>query len=76
MKTTLDIPEELLIEAMEIAGVRTKRDAVLCALQDFKRRARLRELTARLGKSKTFMAFDELMELREREKPGKPKRGR
>lgn len=65
MKTTLDIPEELLAEAMRAGGARTKREAVLRALEDFNRRARLRKLADRLGKSETFMDFDQLMNLRE-----------
>ncbi len=75
MKTTLDIPEDLLAEAMKAAGTTTKRDAVLRALEDFNRRERMRKLTDRLGRSETFMAPDELTELRSRglPRPGKAK---
>ena len=66
LKTTLDIPEEMLAEAMKICGARTKREAVLRALDDFNTRAKLRKLSERLGHSKTFMDFDELMKLRVR----------
>jgi Arc/MetJ family transcription regulator len=72
MKTTLDIPEDLLAEAMAVAGVRTKREAVVQALEDFNRRAKLRTLARRLGRSKTFMDFEELMRLRARETSGIP----
>ncbi len=72
MKTTLDIPEDLLAEAMRASGVRTKREAVLRALEDFNRRFKLRKLVDRLGRSTTFMDFDELMKQRERELPGRP----
>ncbi|HEX5176714.1 MAG TPA: type II toxin-antitoxin system VapB family antitoxin [Chthoniobacteraceae bacterium] len=64
MKTTLDIPEKLLAETMKAAGATTKRDAVLRALEDFNRRARLRKLTERLGRSETFMSPEELHALR------------
>lgn len=67
MKTTLDIPEKLLADAMKAAGVATKRDAVLRALEEFNRRDRLRKLAGRLGSSDTFMSPEELSELRERE---------
>lgn len=67
MKTTLDIPEKLLAEAMKAAGATTKRDAVMRALEEFNRRDRLRKLTERLGSSDTFMSPDELSELRGRE---------
>ena len=64
MKTTINIPEKLLAEAMKAAGATTKRDAVLRALEDFNRRARLRKLTERLGRSETFMSPEELQTLR------------
>jgi hypothetical protein len=67
MKTTLDIPAQLLDEAMEVSGARTKREAVLRALEDYNRRAKLRVLARRLGRSTTFMSFDDLMKLRARE---------
>jgi Arc/MetJ family transcription regulator len=75
MKTTLDIPEDLLSEVMQASGSRTKREVVLRALEDFKSRAKLRILAGRLGRSKTFMGFDELMKLREQELPKKPNAG-
>ena len=64
MKTTINIPEKLLAEAMKATGATTKRDAVLRALEDFNRRARLRKLTERLGRSETFMSPEELQTLR------------
>jgi Arc/MetJ family transcription regulator len=66
MKTTLDIPEKLLTEAMKATGATTKRDAVMRALEEFNRRGRLRKLTERLGRSDTFMSPEELRELRSR----------
>lgn len=69
MKTTLDIPEDILNEAVRVSGARTKREAVLRALEEMNRRARLARLVARLGNSETFMDFDELMKLRELEMP-------
>ena len=69
MKTTLDLPPDLLDEAVRISGGRTKREAVIRALEEFTRRAKLAQLADRLGDSETFMSFDELMERRENEKP-------
>ncbi len=64
MKTTLDIPERLLADAMKASGATTKRDAVMRALEEFNRRDRLRKLTERLGSSDTFMSSDDLSKLR------------
>ena len=69
MKTTLDIPSDLINEAMRLTGARTKRAAVLAALDDFSRRGRMREMAMRLGNSETFMAATDLETLRLQEKP-------
>jgi len=69
MKTTLDIPNNLLDEAMRVSGAKTKRAAVLAALGDFARRGRMRVLADRLGDSVTFMTSTQLHSLRVRETP-------
>jgi Arc/MetJ family transcription regulator len=69
MKTTLDIPSGLLSEAMRLAGAKTKRAAVLAALDDFSKRGRMREMAMRLGDSETFMSAVDLETIRLQEKP-------
>ena len=64
MKTNLDIPSGLINEAMRLAGAKTKRAAVLAALDDFSRRGRMREMAMRLGNSDTFMTAVDLETLR------------
>jgi len=49
MKTTIDIPDEALADAMRFTGAKTKREAVVNALEDFNRRQRVRELCATFG---------------------------
>jgi Arc/MetJ family transcription regulator len=49
MKTTIDIPDDDLSEAMRLTGAKTKREAVLAAIRDFNRRRRLAELTRHAG---------------------------
>ena len=44
MKTTIDIPELELKEAMHIAGAKTKREAVLAALREYNARHRMAAL--------------------------------
>lgn len=41
MKTTLDIPEQTLEEVIRFTGAKTKREAVVTALEDFNRRRRV-----------------------------------
>ena len=67
MKTTIDIPEKELEDAMRFTGATTKRDAVVTALRDFNRRQRMAALTKHFGTSATFMTHAELMKLRRAE---------
>lgn len=50
-KTLLDIEEDLLDEARQLAKVRTKREAVEVALREFVRRRRADNLASAAGKS-------------------------
>lgn len=59
MKTTIDIPEDELKEAMEALGVRTKREAVLTALRELNRRRRMARLVKYSG-TMDFPTNDEL----------------
>jgi Arc/MetJ family transcription regulator len=65
MKTTIDIPEKELKEAIRITGAKTKRDAVVQALRDFNKRHRLAELSKMLGTFKDFMSQEDLKAMRE-----------
>ncbi|MGH8143820.1 MAG: type II toxin-antitoxin system VapB family antitoxin [Steroidobacteraceae bacterium] len=44
MKTTVDIPEKALADAMRFAGAKTKREAIVTAIEDYNRRKRMAEL--------------------------------
>ena len=54
---------------MRYAKVKTKRGAILAALEDYNRRQRMAELVAFSGTCKELITFDELMEVRERDLP-------
>ena len=60
MKTTIDIPEDELSDAMRFTGVKTKREAVVTALADFNRRQRMAELVEYAGTCPGMMTVDEL----------------
>lgn len=64
MKTTIDIPEEELREAIRHTGARTKREAVVTALAEFNRRRRLAKLVERFGTFEHFLSHDDLQRLR------------
>jgi Arc/MetJ family transcription regulator len=65
MKTTLDIPEGELQEAIRHTGAKTKRDAVVIALSEFNRRRRLQRLVEKFGTLDKFMTQEELRQMRE-----------
>ena len=69
MRTTIDLPREIVDEAMKATGAKTMREAVMHALEEVNRRARLARLANELGDSDTFMSSEELTKLRAMETP-------
>ena len=49
MKTTVDIPENELRDAMRFTKAKTKREAVVSVLEEFNRRRRMAELVRYAG---------------------------
>ena len=65
MKTTIDIPDKSLLEAIKHTGAKTKRAAVVTAVDEFNRR-RLAEMAERLhGSCPGFMSQDALKRMRQ-----------
>ncbi len=64
MKTTIDIPEDELRDAMRFTQARTKREAIVTVVADFNRRRRMAELAKRAGSCKDMMSVDELRQAR------------
>ena len=65
MKTTIDLPEEALAEAMKHTKAKTKTEAVSLAVAEFNRRERMAALTRHLGTFKDFMTQADLRRMRE-----------
>jgi len=66
MKTTIDIPEKVLADTIKYTGAKTKREAVVGAVEDFNRRHRLAALAKRLrGSMPNFMTQEDLKVMRE-----------
>jgi Arc/MetJ family transcription regulator len=49
MRTTLDLPEELIEEARRLLGFKSKTDTVILSLRELVRRKRIEELKERMG---------------------------
>ena len=61
MKTTIDIPDDELRDAMRFTKAKTKREAVVKVLVEFNRRRRMAELVKYAGTfSDAFPANDEI----------------
>ena len=66
MKTTIDIPAKVLSEAIKHTHARTKREAILTAVERFNKLKRLEALNARIrGRFKDFMPQTDLKAMRE-----------
>jgi len=63
MKTTVDIPEEELRDALKYAKAKTKREAIVTALVEYNRRKRMAELVEYSAVSETFMSNEALESL-------------
>jgi len=50
MRTTLDLPRDLIEEAMRVSNVKTKTALIVQALEDFVRKSKLRKLKGYKGK--------------------------
>jgi Arc/MetJ family transcription regulator len=49
MRTTLDLPEDLLEEARSALGFKSKTDTIVLALRELVRRQRIEQLKALMG---------------------------
>jgi Arc/MetJ family transcription regulator len=66
MKTTIDIPERELADAIKFTRAKTKREAVVHAVEDFNRRMRMAELTRYAGTCDDLITPEELQAARRR----------
>lgn len=77
MKTTIDIPERELEDAMRFTEAKTKREAVVRILEEFNRRRRMAELVKYSGTfSDRFPTNEEIEEVDARHVRGSRARSR
>ena len=60
MKTTVDIPDEELSDAIRFTRAKTKREAIVTAIADYNRRRRMMELVRYAGTCNELMTAEEL----------------
>jgi len=64
MKTTVDIPDNDLADAIRFTKAKTKREAIVTAIQEFNRRKRMAELTKYAGACTDLLSVEELLKQR------------
>ena len=64
MKTTVNIPDIDLEDAMRFTQAKTKREAIVTAIQEFNRRKRMAELLKHAGTCNELLSVDKLFEQR------------
>jgi Arc/MetJ family transcription regulator len=64
MKTTVDIPDDELKDAMRFAKAATKREAIVMAIREFNQRRRMSALTRHAGSCAHLITVPELVRAR------------
>jgi Arc/MetJ family transcription regulator len=60
MRTTLDLPEELLAQAMKVSNIETKTQVIITALEELIRKSRIAGLKEYKGKVVLDIEIDRL----------------
>ena len=64
MKTSINIPDNVLAELLEFSKKSTKKDAILAAILEFNQRCRQKGLIKKLGTLTNFMSPSDLKKMR------------
>ena len=60
MRTTLDLPEQLIQEAMQVAQAKTKTQVIILALEELVQKSKISDLKTFKGKIDLEMDLDTL----------------
>jgi len=60
MRTTLDLPDNLVIEAMKITHIKTKTKVIITALEELIRKSKLSEIKNFKGKISLDINLDDI----------------
>lgn len=69
MKTTIELSDRVMEEALLYTAAPTKKQAIQIAVEDYNRRQRLKKLASQLGSFDGFLSPDELAAQRELDRP-------
>ena len=74
MRTTLDLPAQLIDEARRLLGFKSKTDTVVLSLTELVRRRRIEELKSLVGKLNLGLDLDESRRRPDARKPSAKRR--
>jgi hypothetical protein len=60
MRTTLDLPQSLIEEAMKVSNIKTKTALIVCALEEFIRQNKITRIRQYKGKVDLGIDLDSL----------------
>jgi len=60
MRTTLDLPESLVAEAMKITNIKTKTKVIITALEQLVKQSKISEIKKYKGKEDLDIDLDEI----------------
>lgn len=69
MKTSVEIPDASLRELLKLTKAKTKREAIVTAIDDYNRRRRMAALVKHSGTFRSLMSNEEIEALERREAP-------
>ena len=60
MRTTLDLPEDLVVEAMKVSDIKTKTKVIITALEQLIKKSKISEIKKYKGEIDLDVDLDEL----------------
>ena len=66
MKTTVDIPDDILKDVMRMSEAKTKKDAIILAMQEYIAKKKMASMSKYLGTFETLISQKELADIRKK----------
>jgi hypothetical protein len=64
MKTTIDIPDKILSEVLLYSNRKSKKDAILTAMEEYIQKKKMEKFASKLGTLENLISTAELQKLR------------
>jgi|JI9StandDraft_1071089.scaffolds.fasta_scaffold751251_2 hypothetical protein len=64
MKTTIDIPEKILSEVLLYSKMKSKKDAIITAMEEYVQKKKMEKFASKLGTLENLISNSELQKLK------------